>query len=292
VNIESLINNSIVILDKPPGKSSHEITSWVKKIICAKRAGHAGTLDPAVSGVLPIALGRATKLLRYIVGKDKTYVGIIKFRNILSKDEIKNLFKKFTGEIIQTPPLMSAVRKVPRKRAVYTLELLEVSEANPRLALFKARVEAGTYIRTLCDDIGKEVGGARMVELRRIAVGKINESEAVKMHDLIDAVWLWKNKNDDSLLRKILRPPEEFIDFPQIVVKDTAINSLIQGAQLTAVGIKDMNENIKTGNHVSLYSENNEFIGVGVALADAEEIKKMKKGIVVKIERIHTIKTQ
>ena len=141
------INNGIIIIDKPCGQVCHEITSCVKKIVGASRSGHAGTLDPNVSGVLPIALGKATKLLRYIAGKDKTYVGIIKFRKILKKDQIENLFREFTGEITQTPPKISAVRKKPRKRTIYYLKLIE---HNGRFAVFETTVDAGTYIRTLC----------------------------------------------------------------------------------------------------------------------------------------------
>ena len=111
------INNGLIILDKPPGHTSHEISAFVKKIVGANKAGHAGTLDPNVSGVLPIALGRDTKLLQYIAAANKIYVGLIKFRKIQSKDQIESYFEKFTGEIIQTPPKMSAVRRRPRKRS-------------------------------------------------------------------------------------------------------------------------------------------------------------------------------
>ncbi len=287
MDINSLIDNSVIVIDKPPGKASHEITAWVKKILGAKRAGHAGTLDPNVSGVLPIAIGRATKLLRYIVGKEKTYVGIIKFKKIQSESQIRTLFKKFTGELTQTPPKQSAVRKVPRKRTVYFLELLEISEYNPRLVLFKTQVDAGTYIRTLCEDIGKGVGGARMEELRRIAVGRIRENQANSMHDLIDGVWLWKNKNDERALRKMLKSPEDFIDLPKIIVKESAVRSLLNGAQLTAPGLKSVDEKIKKGGRATLYSEKNKFIGVGIAQVDAQQMKTLPKGIVVKIERIH-----
>lgn len=287
MDLKTLVNNSIILVNKPPGKSSHEITTWVKKIVGARRAGHAGTLDPEVSGVLPVALGRATKLLRYIAGKEKTYVGIIKFRNVQTETQIRELFKKFTGELIQTPPKQSAVRKVPRKRTVYSLEFLEISESNPRLVLFKTRVDAGTYIRTLCEYMGKLVGGSRMEELRRIAVGRINEGDTITMHDLIDAVWLLNNKNDSSGLQKILKPPQHFIDLPRVTIKNTALKSLLSGAQLTAPGIKQIDENVGKGACISIYSENGEFVGVGITQAASDEIKGMERGIAVKIERIH-----
>jgi len=257
--------NSIIIIDKPPGHTSHEITTFVKKIVGAGRAGHAGTLDPEVSGVLPVALGKATKLLRYIAGKDKTYVGIIKFRNPQGKEQIERLFSEFTGEITQTPPEMSAVRKKPRKRTVYHLKLLEVKG---RLALFEAKVDAGTYIRTLCEDIGKRCGGARMEELRRIAVGGITEKESHGMYDLVDAV-----KEDPDAFRKMLIPPESLIDLPRVYIKESALKSVLSGAQIMKPAI-EKNEG-KIGDRVAIYCRDR-FVGIGIT-----EEKK------VKLERIH-----
>jgi len=277
------LNDSVVIIDKPSGHTSHEITSFVKKITGSKRSGHAGTLDPNVTGVLPVALGKATKLLRYIAGKDKVYVGIAKFRKILSKEEIEKLFSEFTGEISQIPPKKSAVRRKKRKRKVYYLKLLEVKG---HLALFETKVDAGTYIRTLCTDMGKKVGGARMEELRRTAVGNIKEEKAVTMQSLIDAMWLLKNKEDDSLLKKMLYSPDEFVSFKKITVKDNAASALKQGAQLTVPGIISFDKKIEKGERVSIYSED-KFIGVGVSQIDGKDFEKMKKGIAVKTERIH-----
>jgi H/ACA ribonucleoprotein complex subunit 4 len=280
------VENGLVIIDKPPGHTSHEISAFVKKITGAKRSGHAGTLDPEVSGVLPVALGRATKLLRYIAGETKVYVGIMKFRNPQPRERIEALFKKFTGELVQTPPKMSAVRKVPRKRTVYSLRLLEISSENPRLALFEAKVGAGTYIRTLCEDMGKECGGARMEELRRIAVGNITEKDAVTMEQLTDAVWLLKNKNNGAELEKIISPPERFIFLPKAVIRDSAVASIRAGAQIAAPGMVSM-ESAAMGEKVALYSESGKFVGVGVARMSSEELKQRKKGIVIKPERVH-----
>lgn len=281
MEITELLKNSVIIVNKPPGMTSHETTTFVKKITGATRAGHAGTLDPDVSGVLPVALGRATKLLQYIAGKDKTYVGIVKFRNPMDAKAVRELFAQFTGTLTQTPPKISAVRKVPRKRTVHSLQLLE---ADGRLALFVTRVDAGTYIRTLCDDMGKKVGGARMEELRRTAVGKINEKEAHSMQELVDAVWFWKNKGDGAMLAKMLKPPEAFIDLPKVVVKESALRSLLNGAQLTVPGIEKMDD-VERGWRVAVYF-GGAFVGVGVVQMGLEEMAR-GKGVAVKIERMH-----
>ncbi|MDO8554540.1 MAG: RNA-guided pseudouridylation complex pseudouridine synthase subunit Cbf5 [Candidatus Micrarchaeota archaeon] len=285
MSIETILSNSVIILNKPPKIINHEITTWVKKLSGSNRAGHAGTLDPDVSGVVPVALGRATKLLQHIAKKDKTYVGIIKFRNIQGEADVKKLFEKFTGEITQTPPKISAVKKVKRKRTIYYLKFLEQSKENPRLVLFETKVDAGTYIRTLCEDIGKQCGGARMEELRRIAVGTITEDQAVTIHDFIDALWLYKEKNDDSLIKKMLHTPEEFIDYPKLIVRESAVKSLLTGAQLMAVGIEKFPET-KKGDYVSLFTKSGMFIGIGIVQLNFEDLTK-DKGVAVKIDRIH-----
>ncbi len=276
--------DGIIIIDKPPGQTSHEVTSFVKKILEVKRSGHAGTLDPQVSGVLPVAIGKATKLLGYISGKTKTYVGIIKFKDEKITDErIKELFKEFTGEITQTPPKISAVRKVPRKRKIYYLKFIE---RKGRLVLFEAKVDAGTYIRTLCEDIGKKCGGARMEELRRISVGRISEKESVTLQELIDAMWLFKEKGDSGQLDRMLKNPEDYIDAKKVIVRENAVKSLASGAQLMAPGLKDA-EDVKKDETVAIYSESGKFIGMGRALFDRKEMLEKKKGKVVRIERIH-----
>ncbi|MFH1520478.1 MAG: RNA-guided pseudouridylation complex pseudouridine synthase subunit Cbf5 [Candidatus Micrarchaeota archaeon] len=282
MEIKKIINNSIILINKPPGQASHEITTFVKKITGANRSGHAGTLDPNVSGVLPVALGRATKLLRYIAGKDKTYVGIVKFKKVFKKEDILAIFKQFTGELIQTPPKISAVKKVPRKRTVYTLTLLE---NDGHLALFETNVDAGTYIRTLCEDMGKIYGGARMKELRRTAVGKIHEQQTFTMQELIDAVWFWKNKNDSSILEKMLHPPEKFIDLRKVYLKETALASILNGAQIMIPAIEKIGD-VERGEKVIVYA-GNVFVGVGVMEIAGREFNNKTKGNAIKLERIH-----
>ncbi len=264
----------IVLIDKPPNITSHEVTSYVRKMCGAPRAGHAGTLDPNVSGVLPIALGKATKLLRYIAGKDKTYIGIMRFKNVLSKEEILELFSKFVGTIDQLPPKISAVKRAWRKRKIHSLDLLEICEENPRLVLFKTKVDAGTYIRVLCEDIGKLCGGARMEELRRIAVGSIDEQETITMHQLAYAL--------DNENYEVFKKPSELINFPKVHIKYSALKSIKSGAQIMVPAIENL-EDAEKGSRMAIYC-NNQFIGVGILInPDLER----KKGLVVKLERIH-----
>lgn len=282
--MDELLDGGLIILDKPPRKTSHEITTYVKKLLKIKRTGHAGTLDPNVSGVLPVALGRATKLLKYITFKEKTYVGIMKFKHILPREKLEELFGRYVGEIEQTPPKEAAVRRKKRKRTIHYLKVLEIKE---RLVLFETKVEAGTYIRTLCEDIGKKVGGGRMEELRRIRVGEIDEQQAVRMEDLIDVVWLWKNKGDECMLKQMVKPIEQFMHMKKIIVKNSAVKNLIQGAQLMGPGVKEVEDGVEKGEVVKMLTEDGKFLGVGIALLDSNSIRKKEKVQIVKTERIH-----
>ncbi|MFP3950332.1 MAG: RNA-guided pseudouridylation complex pseudouridine synthase subunit Cbf5 [Candidatus Micrarchaeia archaeon] len=285
MDVPELLDSGVVVLDKPCGPVSHEVTSWVRKMLGGIRAGHAGTLDPDVSGVLPVALGRATKLLKYISGKRKRYVGICKFKKELPAERIEDIFAKFQGEIEQTPPLVSAVKKVPRKRFVYSLEVLEVKGNR---ALFEANVEAGTYIRTLCEDIGKSSRTkAFMEELRRTSVGRIREDFAHTMQELADAHWLWKERGDGSLLKKCIVPVDTLLHFRRVYVHENAAESLEKGAQLMAPGLAAAEPLIRRGEKISIYTaDRHKFVGVGIALFDGAEMNKKTRGKVVKSERI------
>lgn len=283
MEIESLLNDSVVIIDKPCGPTSHEVSSWVKKLSGAKRTGHAGTLDPNVSGVLPVALGRATKLLQYIAGKRKAYVCIVRFKNELSDAELENLFSKFRGLITQTPPKISAVRKVPRKRMVYELRVLE---REGKKVLFYADVDAGTYIRTLCSDMGRFTGGSRMEELRRVSVGNISEKDAVALQDFSDALYAYRERKNPSLLLRILHPPQDLIDAKRIQIRPSAAEAIMHGAQLTAPGVESLDDSIRKEEIVKLYC-GDRFIGMGRTIFPARKIRQRTHGYVVKIERVH-----
>lgn len=275
------LDDRVIVIDKPPGITSHEISTYVKKIVGSARAGHAGTLDPEVSGVLPVAIGKATKLLRYIAGKDKTYVGIIKFRELQGKEQIEKLFAQFTGTLVQTPPKISAVRKAPRKRTVYYLRLLEVGGGG-RFALFETKVDAGTYIRTLCEDMGKVCGGARMEELRRTAVGRITEKESHGMYELMDAMWFHK-QGRSGMLEKMLIEPENLIDLPKARIKESALQSVLNGAQIMVPALESVPP-VSKGDRVAIYC-GGKFIGVG--MMQIGERDNASRGVAIKIERMH-----
>lgn len=274
---EGTVQKGIIILDKPSGPTSHEVTSWVRKIAGVK-AGHAGTLDPGVTGVLPIGLGKATRVLDLLTLAGKEYVCILELASPVHENKIREVFSEFVGEIYQTPPAISAVRKVLRTRKVYYLNILEIKD---RFVLFRAGCQAGTYIRVLCRHLGLALGTkGRMHSLRRTRVGPLTESDSVILQDVKDAFAL-------SSPEDILLPIESVISFvPSFHVLDTAVNSLCYGSDLNAPGIAKLSADVKKGEWAAAFTLKGELIALGKALHDSSEIKGMKRGKAFKTERV------
>lgn len=155
--IQELIKTAVIIADKHSGPTSHTITDWVKNIFSVKKAGHAGTLDPAVTGVLPIALGNSVKAMPLLMGLNKEYVGVMKLHKDVDENVLQKEIEGFIGKIMQRPPVKSAVARREREREIFYFDVLE---KDGRDVLFKTGVQAGTYIRKLIHDMGRNIGGA------------------------------------------------------------------------------------------------------------------------------------
>ncbi len=281
---EGLLDFGVVVVDKPCGPSSHEVSAWVKRLTGVGKSGHSGTLDPEVSGVLPVGLNNATKMLIMLLEGQKEYVGIIRFHSEVTKEEVERAFKRFTGEITQLPPVKSAVKRVPRKRKVYYTVALEY---NAREVLFKVGCEAGTYIRKLCHDIGVFIGcRAHMLELRRTTAGGVPEEKSVTLQQLSDAMWLWKEKNDETLLRKTILPLEAVANLKKLWISDYAVDAVCSGAQLAAPGVIRLDEGIIEGEKIALFSLKGELVGIARAQASSQQMLEMQKGIVCKTLRV------
>jgi len=229
--IQELLNFSIINIDKPSGPTSFQVSHFVMQSAGASKASHLGTLDPMVTGVLPVALGRACRLNDYLMHKNKTYVGIMHLHKSISEVKLKEEIKKFIGKIMQMPPLRSRVKRQLRQREILSFEILEIGGKD---VLFKTEVQAGTYIRKLCDDIGKEIGGAHMLELRRTKAGIFDETDSVSLYELEEA-FAGLKKGDESALRKILIPGEIIADIlPVVYVKEQSLKKLLSGSPIFA----------------------------------------------------------
>ncbi len=283
--IKEYIQKGFVCIDKPMGPSSHEVVVWVRRILEVKKTGHTGTLDPRVTGVLPVMIEDATKLVQILQGSEKEYVCLMRLHGDVREEEIRRTLKMFEGKIYQRPPLKSAVKKRLRVREIFKIDVLEI---DGRDVLFKITTEAGTYIRKLCNDIGEILGcGAHMQELRRIRTGIFSEDMCYTLQDLLDAYMFWKEDGEEKYLRQIIKPMElALIDVPKIVIKDTAVDAICHGADLTAKGVLYIEKNVKKDELVAIFTLKNELVALGKALMNAEDILKVKSGIVVDVNRV------
>jgi len=270
-------NNSFIFVDKPPNMLSHEMTSWAGRIIGSSKAGHIGTLDPKVTGVMIIGLGKATKLIQFFSGIKKEYVAVIDWGKEVDGEFVLGKFSKFKGRISQMPPEQSAVARRLRERNVYSIELIE---HNGRLSVFRTLVDAGTYIRTLCSDMG-----GKMADLRRISAGPIVEKDCYTMQKIVDAANLYK-KGHPKQLEGMLVSPDRMMDIfgiRKVSIRKNAALNVANGAQLAYSGIEK--GEFSKGETVALYC-GKLLVGMG------EAISEKKEGFVIKPVRIAASKKE
>jgi H/ACA ribonucleoprotein complex subunit 4 len=283
--LEVMLNYGLVALDKPRGPTSHEVVSWVRKMLGIDRAGHSGTLDPPVSGLLPIGLGQGTKALNLLLLFPKEYKGVMRIHSPVPATQLEEVVAEFRGEIFQRPPQRSSVSRQVRSRKIYELEL---EEARGNLQLFRCRCESGTYIRKLVYDIGEVLGtGATMVELRRTMVGPLKESDVlVTMHQLSDAVFKL-HSGDESALRALVKPIEDSLGATKkIVMRDSAVDAICHGARLGVPGVLSVSAGISKGETVALMSAKRELVAIGNAVLSTDEMTSLKKGLTCSTERV------
>jgi H/ACA ribonucleoprotein complex subunit 4 len=282
---EERIKYGMINLDKPSGPTSHEVVSWIKNIFDLRKVGQGGTLDPKVTGVLPVALDESTKIARAFLLAGKEYVCLMRLHDEVEKGDLKRVLGELTTEIYQRPPVKSAVKRQLRTRTIYFMNLLEI---DGRDVLFKVGCEAGTYIRKLCTDIGEILGcGAHMLELRRTKSGPFTEENSVTLHDIIDAYTFYKEDGTDKYLKETILPVEKAIDFlPKVVVRDSAVDALCHGAGLAIPGISKLDADINVKDLVALFTLKEELIGLGKAAMDTKTMLIESSGIAINTRRV------
>ncbi len=267
----------IIVIDKPRGPSSHQVAAWVGNILGCK-VGHAGTLDPQVSGILLVMLGNAVRLAPLLLKHDKEYVCLMRLHKVVDRQQIDAVAAEFTGRIYQRPPRRSAVKRLLRIRTIQQLDILGV---DGKLVLMKVRCDAGTYIRSLCHHMGLALGtGAHMQELRRTRSGAFDESTMHTLHDLQDACCAAAAGNRAALDAMIVSVDAAVPDIPTVVVRDTAIDALCHGAVLAGVGVVSCGE-FRKDQIVAVLSGKREFIGLGKALAPSASWKPGTPGLFI-----------
>lgn len=286
--------NGIINVYKPIGITSFDVVRKIKKIAKMKKVGHTGTLDPLATGVLPICLGKATKAVDYIMSDHKLYRAELKLGIVtdtydregkileenmvnVNADEVTDAIKSYIGEIDQIPPMYSALKvngkklyelarqgiEVERKARPITIYGIDIISMNLPHIVIDVKCSKGTYIRSLCYDIGKDLGcGALMWNLERIASGNFKKSQSVELDELTP-----ENIND------YLIPVEKVFEKYEKLELDSKFGRLA----LNGVCIKDISLLHKLQNDIlyRVYDENNKFIGLGQKNSNGFKIVKM-----------------
>jgi len=284
-SVSELLNCGIINLDKPSGPTSHQIDSWIKEILTQEKVGHGGTLDPNATGVLPIAVGDATKALQALLSADKEYIGVMKLHKSVDKKKIIEICDSFVGEITQLPPVRSAVKRVKRKRMIYYLDVLQIKD---RDVLFCVGCESGTYVRTLCVNIGKQLKtGAHLAQLRRTRVGRLSVENSVFLQDLLDAYTFFKEDCCEKEIRKIIFPMERLFDhLPKIVIRDSAVDAICHGASLAVPGVVEVDSDIKKDETAVVLTLKGEGVAIVKSLMSTEEIIQKDSGVCAGLVRV------
>ncbi len=295
--------NGVINFFKPKGMTSHDAVGFLRRTLKMKRIGHTGTLDPNVSGVLPLCIGKGTRVAEYLLDVDKEYIAelslgiqtdtqdidgkVVKISNeIVDESEIRRVMSKYIGEVEQIPPMYSAlkhkgkklyelaregitIKRDPRKITIYDQKILNI-EKNKKV-LFYTHCSKGTYIRTLCEDIGNDLGTyAYMSYLIRTGVGGFKIEDSYSM-DYISSL-------DPDEISKIITPMDEALGHIDNLFLDNKVFSQVIN------GVKISMNDYKTYEVDKLYKVycRDEFIGMGkILIKDSNKYLKMNKVLIL-----------
>ncbi|MDF9744274.1 RNA-guided pseudouridylation complex pseudouridine synthase subunit Cbf5 [Natrinema salsiterrestre] len=286
-----LLTFGVVNLDKPPGPSSHQVSGWLRDAVVETlaergvestidRAAHAGTLDPKVTGCLPVMLGDATRLAQVFLEGGKEYVAVLECHGPVPADA-ESVVAEFEGPIYQKPPRKSAVSRRLRVRELYDLEVLETEE---RRLLLRIRCESGTYVRKLCHDLGLALGtGGHMGHLRRTATDPFDDRMLHNAQEFLDALGFWIEDDDPGPLYDLVDPAERILEgIPSVVIAENAAREVAEGAPVYAPGVLEVDDDIERGTLVACYTPDGAAVCLGELTGDAEA----DAGVVVDLERV------
>lgn len=282
---DTLLEFGVVNLDKPAGPSAHQVAAWVRDMTGVERAAHAGTLDPKVTGCLPILTGSATRAAQVFDESRKGYVAVLELHAPAPNDLEKTL-AAFEGPLYQKPPRKSAVARRLRVRTVHRLEALETER---RRVLLSIECDSGTYVRKLCHDLGLALGtGGHMGALRRSRTGTFDDGSLATLHDLADGLAFWSADGDAELLRSVVQPAERALEhLPGLTVAPSAAREIAEGAPVYAPGVIDADptaagDQATAGDLVWCHTPDGAAVCIGTLVGDPGA----DSGTVVELERV------
>ena len=272
--------NGIILIDKPKEYTSHDVVAIIKKI-SKEKVGHTGTLDPNATGVLPLLIGKATGISKYLINHDKTYIATLKLGiktdtadsegNVieekeipeLSKEIIINVLESMVGKQSQVPPMYSAIKVNGKKLyeyarqgktvdikgrdiEIYNMKLLRLNQIEAEV-VFEISCSKGTYIRTVCENVAEKLNTVGyMKELRRVKVGEFKIDDSIKIEDI---------KNNEMLLEEKIISMEKFFENKEkIDLNNKELQLFLNGVMITKPNIEGI---------YRIYN-NNEFVGLGI----------------------------
>jgi tRNA pseudouridine55 synthase len=291
--------DGVLNINKPAGMTSHDVVAQLRRLLHEKKIGHTGTLDPDATGVLPICLGKATKIIQFLQEKEKGYEGTISLGIVtdtldasgevlsisdstyVKQDDVKNVFGGFVGEIDQTPPMVSAIKfqgkrlyrlarqgktveRKPRKVHIYDLELLDFRHSTQASGIeldFRVQCSRGTYVRALAADIGDALGcGAHLSRLVRTKSGNF---------ELKDSIPLAEIQADPQNAVQFMRSIDDVLFFiPRIVITDPARDRFLNGIPVSGSGVacgKSDATEFRAGDLIRIHDEAGRLLGIGKA---------------------------
>ena len=291
------MEKGILLVNKDINMTSHDVVNIVRRSCCMKRVGHTGTLDPMVKGVLPICIGKATRVSEFIMEQGKSYRGELTFgrstttydaygeetglsdKKFFSKEEILEVFSKFEGEIEQVPPMYSAIKQdgkklydlarqgieVERKKRLVTIYKLDVLEVKDDKVEFLVHCSKGTYIRSLVVDIAKELNTlAGMSHLERVSVGRFNLEDTIDINDI-------KTMDKEEIFARLIPIEDSLYNLEEIRMDKDLKNRLLNGQK---INLSAFDKEKADREFIKVFS-NDEFLGIG----------SIKKNI-LKMERV------
>ena len=283
--IPELLDFGIVNIDKPAGPSSHQVSAYVRQVLGLKKSGHSGTLDPMVTGVLPVALGRGTRIAAALLPAGKEYVCVMHLHQDVERERVERVLAGYVGSLKQLPPVRSAVKRQWRMRQIYYVKVLDMQE---RDVLFRVGCQGGTYIRKLVHQAGEDLGvGAHMIELRRTKAGPFDESSLASLYDLEDALFVFEKEGKEDALRRIVQPVEVAVGhLGKVWVLDSGVDSVCHGASLKVPGIAKVESGIAKDDLVALLTLKGELIALGSSRMSSEEMVGEEKGVAVSLNQV------
>ena len=285
-----LLAFGVVNLDKPAGPSAHQVAGWVRDMAAdaatdlapegptVDRAAHAGTLDPKVTGCLPMLLGEATRMAQVFLEGRKEYVAVLELHGP-APTTLEPVLAEFEAPLYQKPPRKSAVSRRLRVREIHDLELLDSTD---RQALIRIQCESGTYVRKLCHDLGLALGtGAHMGHLRRTATDPFDDTTLVTLQSFTDALE-FAREGDEVPLREIVQPAERALThLPRVEIAPSAAREVATGAPVYAPGVISADD-ADDGALVACYTPDGSAVCLGTLVDDPHAAD----GEVVDLERV------